>query len=154
MPRDHMRRRRIRRTIVNAVAVGSLGAALGWILTRQQAVPSFSIDTASQNAAASALGSASERTAVDSAGYPFAVSRYEIQEIPDVALHDADRKVDIHVTLLFPKNRGRFPVIIFSPDDRESSTCCQPLIEDWASHGYAIVQLTRAAMVHVEKQAD
>jgi hypothetical protein len=134
--------------------VGSLGAALGWVLTRQQAVPSFSIETASQNAAASALGSASERTGAGSAGYPFAAWRYEIQEIPDVALHDANRNVDIHVSLLFPKNRGKFPVIIFSPDDRESSTCCQPLIEDWASHGYAVVQLTRAAIVHAEKHAD
>jgi dienelactone hydrolase len=69
-------------------------------------------------------------------------------------LHDPSRNVDIHVSLLFPKIRGKVPVIIFSPDTRESTECCEALIRDWASHGYAVVQLTRVAMGDTENRGD
>jgi predicted dienelactone hydrolase len=44
-------------------------------------------------------------------------------------------------------------VIIFSPDDLGSQECCEAFIRGWASHGYAIVQLTRAAALSRDRNA-
>jgi hypothetical protein len=44
-------------------------------------------------------------------------------------------------------------VIVYSPDKHDSQECCEALIRAWASHGYAIVQLTRvAALQHTDKR--
>jgi predicted dienelactone hydrolase len=151
MPRDYIRRRRIRRTAINAVCVGVFGAALGWVLTRQTPPPSFAIHPSSENAAASAFGARPESAPVALRSYPFVAGRFEVQEIADAALHDATRNADIRVSLLFPRNRAKFPVIIFSPDEGDSAACCEALLRDWASHGYAIVRIKRPAGVRTEK---
>src|SRR6266404_3837640 len=150
MPRDYTRRRRVRRTVTNAVGVGVLGAALAWVITRQPATPAFFIRAASQHTVPSPSGKDSEMTGK----YSLADGPFALDEIADAAVHDAAREADIHVRLLFPKTAGKFPVIIFSPDDRDSQECCEAMIRDWASHGYAIVQLTRVAVLHTEKQAN
>ena len=143
MPRDYIRRRRIRRTAINSFVVAVLGATLAWVIMRQPATPSFGISTPDQHIAASALGDGAEKTARYSRGYPFVAGRYPLQEIADAAIHDANRNVDIHARLLVPKIPGRYPVIIFSPDRDNSTTCCEALSRNWASQGYAIVQLIR-----------
>jgi len=127
-----------------------LGAALAWVITRQPATPAFFIRAASQHTVPSPSGKDSEMTGK----YSLADGPFALDEIADAAVHDAAREADIHVRLLFPKTAGKFPVIIFSPDDRDSQECCEAMIRDWASHGYAIVQLTRVAVLHTEKQAN
>jgi len=152
MPRDYMDRRRIRRTVTNAVGVGALGAALAWAITRQPDAPAFFI-RAGQKTVPSASGKGSEINDHRSGKNPLADGIYAVGEIADVPVHDTARQADIHVRLLFPKTSRKFPVIIFSPDDGDSRECCETLIRDWASHGYAIIQLTRVAVLHAEKQA-
>jgi hypothetical protein len=154
MPRDYMRRRRIRRTVTNAVGVGVLGAALAWAITRQPDAPAFFIRAAGQNTVPSASGKGSEITGHSSGKYPLADGIYAVDEVADAAVHDTARQADIHVRLLFPKTAGRLPVIIFSPDGRDSRECCEVLIRHWASHGYAIIQLTQVAVLHTEKQVN
>jgi hypothetical protein len=152
MPRDYMRRRRIRRTVTNAVGIGVLGAALAWVITRQPATPAFFIRGAGQNTAPSSPNKNPIVTGNNSSKYSLADGPYALDEIADAAVHDAAREADIHVRLLFPKTSGKFPVIIFSPDDRDSRECCEALIRTWASYGYAIIQLTRVGVLHTEKQ--
>jgi hypothetical protein len=154
MPRDSIRRRRIRRNVVNGIGVGVFGAVLAWAITRQPATPSFAIHISGENAAGSAFANASESTGSALRKYPFVEGRYQLQEIADAALHDATRNVDIQLNLVFPKIGGKVPVIIFSPDTRESAACCEALTRDWASHGYAVVQLTRVAVADTEKRSN
>jgi dienelactone hydrolase len=136
---------------MNAVGVGVLGAALAWVITRQPDAPAFFIRAARQNTVPSRSGKGSEKVGDSSGKYSLADGLYALDEIADAAVHDTARQADIHVRLLFPKTSRKFPVIIFSPGDRDSQECCEAMIRDWASHGYAIVQLT---VLHTEKQAN
>jgi dienelactone hydrolase len=154
MPRDYIRQRRIRRTLTNAVGVGALGAALAWAITRQPETPAFFIRGANQNTVPSPSGSGSKVIGDSSGKYFLADGPYSLDEIADATVHDAARHAEIHVRLLFPKTAGRFPVIVFSPDNRDSRECCEALVRDWASHGYAIIQFTRAEVLRTEKRAN
>jgi predicted dienelactone hydrolase len=115
--------------------VGVLSAAIAWALTRQPETPAFSIREFSLNTLSADFGKGFDAPQ---------------QEIADAALHDTARGADIHVRLLFPKTAGKLPVIIFSPDDRDSQECCETLIRDWESHAYAIVQLTRVTPLYTD----
>jgi predicted dienelactone hydrolase len=115
--------------------VGVLSAVVAWALTRQPGTPAFPIRDSGENALSAEVGTG------------FGAPQ---QEIANAALHDASRAADIHVRLLFPKTGGKFPVIVFSPDDHSSPDCCEALIRDWASHGYVIVQLTRVTTLHTD----
>ena len=115
--------------------VGVTSAVVAWTLTRQPPTPSFPIRESSANAPSADFGTNSD------AGE---------QEIANAALPDAARGTDIHVRLRFPRAAGKFPVIIFSPDNRESQECCEQLIRDWASRGYVLVQLTRVTALRAQ----
>jgi hypothetical protein len=137
MPRDYFQRRRYNRRLTSAVMVSVLSGVVAWVLTRQPATPRFSLGESSLNAPSPNF----------SKGYDAQ------QEIADAALHDTARGVDIHVRLLLPKAAGKYPVIIFYPDDRESHECCEVLLRDWVSHGYAIIEITRVAALRAELDA-
>jgi predicted dienelactone hydrolase len=128
MPRDYFQRRRYKRLLTNIVSVGVFSAVVAWALIRQPPTPSFPVRESNANAPSVDFG-----TNFDAPQ----------QEIADAALQDDARGTDIHVRLRFPQAAGKFPVIVFSPDNRESQDCCEQLIRDWASHGYVVVQLTR-----------
>jgi predicted dienelactone hydrolase len=152
MSRDYFQQRRARRRMTNVFLVGTLSLAFGWVLTRQPETPAFPIRASNQNTSAS--GESSQKTSGGSGSSQIPAGPYALQEIPDAAVHDDARGSDIHVRLLFPKTTGRFKVIVYSPDDHDSQECCDSLIRDWASHGYAIVQLTRVAVLqHTDKHA-
>lgn len=138
MPRDYLQRRRYKRRITTAVMVGVLSVLVGWALTRQPAAPAFSVRESSPNAPSAGFGTGSEASQ---------------QEIADAALQDTARGADIHVRLLFPKAGGKFPLIIFYPNSADSQECCEALIRDWASHGYAIVEIMRVAALHRDSHA-
>ena len=131
-----------------------LGAAIAWMITRQPDTPAFFIRSTGQNTVPSGLSKDSGVIGESSRKYPLADGPYALGEIADASVHDTARQADIHVRVLFPKTGGKYPVIVFSPDDRDSQECCEALVRDWASHGYAIVQLTRVAVLHTGKQAD
>lgn len=143
-----MYRRRVKRRLADVAFVVVLSAAIGWALTRQSQSPAFSIGASSQGAPSSAPHDSSQTGAHVFGNPRTALGPYTAQEIADAALHDAARDIDIHVRLLYPRNIGRFPVVVFSPDDRESDDCCESLVRHWVSHGYAVVQLTRVAALH------
>src|ERR1700737_665378 len=152
MFRDYFQQRRARGRLKNVVLVGPLSLALCCVLTRQPETPAFPIRASNQNTSAS--GEGSQTTGGGSGSSQIPAGPYALQEIPDAAVHDDARGSDIHVRLLFPKTAGRFKVIVYSPDDHDSQECCEALIRAWASHGYAIVQLTRfAALQHTDKRA-
>jgi len=138
MPRDYFQRRRSKRRITSVLMVGVFSVIIGWALTRQPGTPSFPIRESLVNAPPADFGT------------NFDAPR---QEIANAALHDATRGTDIHVRLLFPRAGGNFPVIIFSPDNRESENCCEQLMRDWASHGYVVVQLTRVTSLRAQPHA-
>jgi hypothetical protein len=140
MPRDYFQRRRFKRRITSAAIVGVLSVVVAWTLTRQPKTPAFVIRESSLN--------------TSSADFVKGFEAPQLQEIADAALHDAARGADIHVRLLFPRTAGRLPVIIFSPDDGDSSQeCCEALMRDWAAHGYGVVQLTRVTGLHTDLHA-
>lgn len=138
MPRDYFQRRRYKRRITSGAMVAVLGGLVAWFLTRQSETPTFSVPESDVNAPSADFGRPSETPQ---------------QEIADAALHDNARETDIHVRLLAPKAAGKFPVIIFYPDGRDSQECCEGLIRDWASHGYVIVEIMRVAALHTDSHA-
>jgi hypothetical protein len=122
--------------MTNALMVGVFSVVIGWALTRQPATPSFPIRESSVNAPPADFGANFDAPQ---------------QEISDAAVHDPARNRDIHVRLRFPKAGGNFPVVIFSPDNRESQDCCEQLIRDWTSHGYVVVQITRVTALRPQQ---
>lgn len=135
MPRDYFQRRRYKRRITSGAIVVVFGGLVAWVLTRQPETPTFSVRESDVNAPSADFGKPSETPQ---------------QEIADAALHDNARGMDIHVRLLVPKASGKFPVIIFYPDGRDSQEYCEALIRDWASHGYVIVEIMRVAALHTD----
>jgi predicted dienelactone hydrolase len=137
MARDYFQRRRHKQRITSGAMVAVLGGLVAWALTRQPGTPAFPVGESSLNAPSADFATRSEAPQ---------------QEIADAALRDNARGADLHVRLLLPKAGGKLPVIIFYPDGHDSEDCCEALIRDWASHGYAIVEIVRVAALQTESQ--
>lgn len=60
--------------------------------------------------------------------------------VVDVSLRDAARDKDLHLRVTYPAAGGTLPVIVFSPHSGGCKEHYAPLMEHWASRGYACVQ--------------
>jgi predicted dienelactone hydrolase len=67
---------------------------------------------------------------------------YPVYEVEDLVLHDANRNKELHVRIFYPRDTGKYPVIVFSHGAGGSQNCCDGLTKHWASYGYVTIQPT------------
>ena len=164
LPRDFIRRRRLRRRISNAVLIPLLSGVAAYFITRQNGGTGFSIPKTAQQAwlsrgpnpaslvhdntsshtdrrAARSTASAA-RSPVISGAYKLADGPHTVTEVPDIVLHDAKRDKVLHVRIFYPHEPGPYPVIVFSHGAGGSQSCCEALTRHWATYGYVTLQPT------------
>ena len=61
-----------------------------------------------------------------------------------LVLHDAKRKKDLQVRITYPKEKGRYPVLVHSHGMYGSKDAYDPLVRHWVSHGYVCLQPTHS----------
>jgi predicted dienelactone hydrolase len=170
MPRDYIRRRRMRRRISNAILIPLLSGVAAYVITRPTGGEGFALPKSVQQAAISdpaKTGSSpfnsvsealpSERSANSaltiaavsplpgpemSGAYKLAEGPHAVTEVPDTVLHDAKRDKVLHVRIFYPKEAGSYPVIVFSHGAGGSQSCCEALTRHWATYGYVTIQPT------------
>ena len=69
---------------------------------------------------------------------------FESQDIENVVLKDPSRNKDLPLRVVYPREGGPYPVIIFSHGLGGSKDSYAPLIGFWVSHGYAVLAPTHA----------
>ena len=164
LPRDFIRRRRLRRRIANAILIPLLGGVAAYFITRQNGGTGFSVPRTAQQAslsrdpnaasfvydntsthtdrtARSSMSSA-PRSPVISGAYKLADGPHTVTEVPDIVLHDAKRDKVLHVRIFYPNEPGPYPVIVFSHGAGGSQSCCEALTRHWATYGYVTLQPT------------
>jgi predicted dienelactone hydrolase len=169
-PRDHMRRRRLRRRISNAILIPLLSGVAAYVITRPTGGAGFTLPKSTPQASVSALRKAesspsdiasvvstSDRFAAPlltsgaatfspnpgiSGAYKLGEGPHGVTEVPDIVLHDVKRDKDLHVRIFYPKEAGSYPVIVFSHGAGGSQSCCEALTQHWATYGYVTIQPT------------
>lgn len=77
---------------------------------------------------------------------------YSVNSQPQVRLHDAEREKQLFLRVTWPElpekqSSQPLPVIIFSHGAGGDQDAFQPVVKQWASHGYVVVQPTHADSV-------
>lgn len=67
-----------------------------------------------------------------------------VRSVDDLILHDPQRNKDLHVRITHPAMRDELPVIVFSHGAGGSKDSYRYLANEWASHGYLVIQPTHA----------
>ncbi len=172
-PRDFIHRRRFRRRLTNFILVPLLSVLVAYVITRPTGGTGFTLPKAVQPASLSAspndesavfaattvsansssagiLASTDAAPPASSPATPMLGGAYMLDSgphavtgVPDIVLHDAKRNKDLHVRVFYPNEPGTYPVIIFSPGEGGSPSCCDILTRHWASYGYVTLQPTR-----------
>ncbi len=164
LPRDFIRRRRMRRRITNAILIPVLSGVAAYFIARPTGGSGFSLPKAAKEASLSSAANtvslvhdnepvSSGRPAASSAGdsaanpmnsgaYKLADGPHAVTEVPDIVLHDAKRDKDLHVRVFYPNEPGPYPVIVFSHGAGGSQSCCDGLTRHWATYGYVTLQPT------------
>jgi len=76
--------------------------------------------------------------------YSSSTRKFTVTVAKDIVLHDAARKKDLHVNVVYPDSPGKFPVIVFSHGAGGSQDGYQYLTRYWASYGYVVIQPSHA----------
>jgi predicted dienelactone hydrolase len=164
LPRDFIRRRRLRRRISNAILIPLLSGVAAYFITRPTGCAGFSLPKSGQqpppSASANAVTLVHENTASSaerltagampsstsrpmiSGEYKLADGPHAVTEVPDIVLHDARRDKMLHVRIFYPNEPGPYPVIVFSHGAGGSQSCCEALTRHWATYGYVTLQPT------------
>jgi predicted dienelactone hydrolase len=168
LPRDYIRRRRLRRRISNVILVPLLSLVAAYFIARPTGGSGFSRPKSARPSSLDAaiapessvpagvspsLQSASAELATSSTPFPppgrIISGAYElgdgphgVTEMPDIVLHDAKRGKDLHVRVFYPNEPGPYPVIVFSHGAGGSQSCCEALTRHWATYGYVTLQPT------------
>ena len=164
LPRDFIRRRRMRRRISNAILIPLLSCVAAYFITRQTGGSGFSLPKSAQQASLSSspnpvslvrhnTSTSSDRLVVTaiasyvsspmiSGAYKLADGPHAVTEVPDIVLHDAKRDKALHVRIFYPNEPGPYPVIVFSHGAGGSQSCCEALTRHWATYGYVTLQPT------------
>ncbi len=169
LPRDFIRRRRMRRRISNAILIPLLSGVAAYFITRPTGGTGFSLPKTSRQApllaplkpvslvthdktkentlpvrdrsAASSMAN-SVSGPIISGAYKLADGPHSVTEVPDIVLHDAKRDKSLHVRVFYPNEPGPYPVIVFSHGAGGSQSCCEVLTRHWATYGYVTLQPT------------
>jgi predicted dienelactone hydrolase len=154
MRQDYIRRHQASRRITNVTLVLVLSLAAGYMIIRQPE-KAFSIPGAPrQPAGVSESARAISRPEANSAAvYARQAGPYTVGEVADLVLHDGKRRKDLHVRIFYPKQLGKYPVIVFSHGAGGSQTCCDALTRHWASYGYVTLQPTHDDSVEQRRGA-
>jgi dienelactone hydrolase len=75
--------------------------------------------------------------------YKLARGTHRVGLVPEITLRDADRDREIPIRITYPKEEGRYPVIIFGHGagyTGANKDLYEPLVEHWVSHGYVVIQ--------------
>jgi predicted dienelactone hydrolase len=164
LPRDFIRRRRMRRRISNAILIPLLSCVAAYFITRQTGGSGFSLPKSAQQASLSSppnpvslvrhnTSTSSDRLVVTaiasyvsspmiSGAYKLADGPHAVTEVLDIVLHDAKRDKALHVRIFYPNEPGPYPVIVFSHGAGGSQSCCEALTRHWATYGYVTLQPT------------
>ena len=168
LPRDYIRRRRLRRSVSNAILIPLLSGVAAYFITRPTGGTGFTLSKSGQTAAVATspnaestvissgpaplpradalrLGNspaASPPSPAISGAYKLADGPHAVTEVPDTVLHDAKRDKVLHVRVFYPNEPGPYPVIVFSHGAGGSQSCCEALTRHWASYGYVTIQPT------------
>jgi predicted dienelactone hydrolase len=152
LSRDYIRRRRAVRRITNAILIALLSFVAAYFITRPTGGTGFPARKATAKTevapAAAAHPPADAPPAVpvplsmEASGYELEPGPHTVSEVEDLVLHDAKRDKDLHVRIFYPKDAGKYPVIVFSHGAGGSQTCCDGLTRHWASYGYVTIQPT------------
>jgi predicted dienelactone hydrolase len=160
LPRDRIRRRRMRAKLTNISLMCVLSVATAWVVTRSTDGTGFNppaalrqallVRTDPQPSPASRRGQPEKvgAAAIDEPanrfGYKLRPGPYAVAEVSDFILHDASREKELHIRIFYPVASGKFPVIVFSHGAGGSQNCCEELTRHWASYGYITIQPTHA----------
>jgi len=87
---------------------------------------------------------ATAQTATAPHSYSSSTQKLTVAAARDIVLHDAARKKDLHLNVVYPDSPGRFPVIVFSHGAGGSQDGYQYLTRYWASCGYVVIQPSHA----------
>src|SRR5205823_1559023 len=75
-----------------------------------------------------------------------------VETVENLTLPDAKRHKDLPVAVCFPKEAGRYPVIVFSHGAGGSGPRVLALPKFWASHGYVVLVPTHADSVALQRR--
>jgi predicted dienelactone hydrolase len=142
LPRGYTRRRRAIRRINNVFLIAVLSLATAYFITRPTGGAGFSAPPPGLHPAAAAPSATPVSRSTDAKGYELAPGPYTVSEVEDLVLHDAKRSKDVHVRIFYPKDSGKYPIIVFSHGAGGSQTCCDGLTRHWATYGYVTIQPT------------
>jgi dienelactone hydrolase len=98
------------------------------------------------------LGAGVALAAAEPAAYKLVDGPHTVREVPELILHDAERKKDLPIRIHYPSADGSYPVIVFSHGAGGSKECCAELARHWASHGYVVIQVTHADSIRLRRQ--
>ena len=70
---------------------------------------------------------------------PSAPKPFSVETSPEIMLHDAQRSKDLPVTVYYPKDAGKFPLIVFSHGAGGSGDAGLPIAQHWAGQGYIVI---------------
>lgn len=62
----------------------------------------------------------------------------------EMVLNDPERGKELQLRLTYPRERGSYPLIVYSHGAFGSNRNYRPLVEHWVSHGYVVVQATHS----------
>lgn len=87
-----------------------------------------------------ALSAAPALAAEPPALYKTGPGPYPVQRVDLVKLPDPARNTELKLAVTYPEAAGPFPVICWSHGAWASKAFYKPLVEQWASHGYVVIQ--------------
>jgi predicted dienelactone hydrolase len=77
-----------------------------------------------------------------------------VETVESIVLKDKNRQKDLPVAACFPRERGPFPVIVFSHGSGGSHHYLLPLAQDWAMHGYVCLLPTHGDSLLLRRGAE
>jgi predicted dienelactone hydrolase len=75
-----------------------------------------------------------------------------VESVENITLHDAKRRKELPVAVCYPKEAGRYPVIVFSHGAGGSGPRVLALPKFWASHGYVVLVPTHADSLSLQRR--
>lgn len=71
---------------------------------------------------------------------------------PSITLHDAKRGKDLDLWVSWPREPGRYPVIVFSHGAMGSGDTAFPIAQRWVTHGYVVICPTHADSIRLRRR--
>jgi predicted dienelactone hydrolase len=86
--------------------------------------------------------------------YHSEAGKYTVETNAKIILKDAKRNKELQVRVSFPKEDGKYPVIVWSHGMYGSKDGYQPLVKHWVSHGYVVIQPTHSDSLSLMSQEE